>query len=178
VIGFLSFHHEVLGVYQARYLPTLAPGAMAHPVPAYRPAIDNSPDVLTFSQALEDWHSSVHRNSKKYTVDFADPTKNIYMPRFWQFHKSSTRNSRPGSPTTARSTTRSTTPSHERSEAALYLGGDGCRGFVDGAAGARERQPVGSRQSEIKGSSYASPACPPSRERRPLAGSTSPLPAS
>ena len=86
-IGFLSFHHEALAVYQGKYAKTLAPGAMAHTLPAYRSVIDNATDVLTFSQALEDWHNSVHRNAKKYGADFADPMKNIYMPRFWQFHK-------------------------------------------------------------------------------------------
>lgn len=86
-IGFLSFHHEVLEVYQNRYATSLSSGAMAHPVPAYRAALDLAADAVTFSNALEDWHNSVHRNTKKYGVDFADPTKNIYMPRFWQFHK-------------------------------------------------------------------------------------------
>ena len=85
--GFLSFHHEVLAVYQARFAPSLAPGTMAHTSPPFRPAIDNAPDAATFSNMLEDWHNSVHRNTTKYGANFADPAKNIYMPRFWQFHK-------------------------------------------------------------------------------------------
>src|SRR5947207_5852049 len=86
-IGFLAFHHEVLTVYQGRYATSLTPGTMANPLPAYRAAIDSAVDAVSFSHAIEDWHNSVHRNVAKYGVDFSDPTKNIYMPRFWQLHK-------------------------------------------------------------------------------------------
>jgi hypothetical protein len=86
-IGFLSFHHEVLTVYQAHYAKTLTPGTMAHPSPPYRASIDRQSSIEFFAAAIEDWHNSVHRNTRKYGPDFADPMKNIYMRRFWQFHK-------------------------------------------------------------------------------------------
>ena len=85
-IGFLSFHHEVLSVYVARFKPGLVPGPMGQPLPPYRPAIDNAPDARRFSSDVEGWHNLVHRNVAKYGADFADPKKNIYLPRFWQFH--------------------------------------------------------------------------------------------
>ena len=86
-IGFLSFHHEVLSVYQARFAAGLVPGPMANTVPSFRPVIMTATKAETFSHSLEDWHNSVHRNTKKYGADFSDPVKNIRMLRFWQFHK-------------------------------------------------------------------------------------------
>jgi hypothetical protein len=85
-IGFLSFHREVIGVYRARYVPSLASASMAHAAPPYRTLIDNITDPAQFSVAIEGWHNGVHRN-KKYGVNFADPTKNIYMARFWELHE-------------------------------------------------------------------------------------------
>ena len=86
-VGFLSFHREVISVYIAKFKPGLAPGPMAHASPPYRAVIDNAPDVFQFSNAIEGWHGRVHNNAKKYGPDFAAPKKNIFMPRFWQFHK-------------------------------------------------------------------------------------------
>ena len=86
-IGFLSFHREVLSVYVDKFKPGLVPGSMAHTSPPYRPLIDTAPDAPHFSSDIEGWHNMVHRNAKKYGADFADPKKNIYMKRFWQFHK-------------------------------------------------------------------------------------------
>jgi hypothetical protein len=86
-IGFLSFHHEVLSVYVAKFKPSLAPGPMGHTSPPYRPLIDTAPDAPHFSSDIEGWHNMVHRNVQKYGAAFADPKKNIYLPRFWQFHK-------------------------------------------------------------------------------------------
>ncbi len=83
-IGFLSFHHEVVTVYVNKYAPQLAPGPMANPNPPYPAWIDSLTETVQFSNSLEGWHNTVHR-----TIGgaFADPTKNIYMKRFWQFHK-------------------------------------------------------------------------------------------
>ena len=86
-IGFLSFHHEVLSVYVSKFKPALAPGTMAHTSPPYNPAINNATDAAQFSSSIEGWHNLVHRNVQKYGADFVDAKKNIYMPRFWQFHK-------------------------------------------------------------------------------------------
>src|SRR5713226_5604758 len=86
-IGFLSFHHEVVSVYVSKFAPGLAPGPMAKTSPPYRPHIDGAPDAVQFSIAIEGWHNLVHRNVKKYGTAFGDPKKNIYLPRFWQFHK-------------------------------------------------------------------------------------------
>jgi hypothetical protein len=85
-IGFLSFHHEVVSVYTARFKPGLSPGPMAHTSPPYKTQINAAPDVSSFSSDIEGWHNLVHRNTAKYGADFADPQKNIYMLRFWQFH--------------------------------------------------------------------------------------------
>ena len=86
-IGFLSFHHEVVDVYVAKFKPGLAPGPMAHTSPPYKTSIDQAPDAAHFSTEIEGWHNHVHRNIQKYGAAFADPRKNIYMLRFWQFHK-------------------------------------------------------------------------------------------
>ena len=76
----------MLSVYVAKFKPGLSPGPMAHTSPPYRPVIGTAPDAPHFSSDIEGWHNMVHRNTAKYGVDFADPKKNIYMPRFWQFH--------------------------------------------------------------------------------------------
>jgi hypothetical protein len=86
-IGFLSFHHEVLSVYVAKFAPKLRPGPMAKTSPPYRQRIDGAHDAPQFSSEIEGWHNLVHRNVKKYGAAFADPKKNIYLTRFWQFHK-------------------------------------------------------------------------------------------
>ncbi|MBI3416220.1 MAG: hypothetical protein HY043_13070 [Verrucomicrobia bacterium] len=86
-IGFLSFHHEVISVYIAKFKPGLAPGPMAKTSPPYKKVTDLAPDAQQFSNTIEGWHGRVHNNAAKYGPDFADPKKNIYMPRFWQFHK-------------------------------------------------------------------------------------------
>ncbi len=86
-IGFLSFHHEVVSVYVAKFAPGLVPGPMAKTSPPYRLRIDGANDAAQFSSEIEGWHNLVHRNTKKYGGAFADPKKNIYLLRFWQFHK-------------------------------------------------------------------------------------------
>jgi hypothetical protein len=85
--GFLSFHHEVLTVYISKFDTTLTAGPMANTSPPYRPVIDSISKSVQFSNALEGWHNLVHRNTRKYGRNFSDPKKNIYMKRFWQFHK-------------------------------------------------------------------------------------------
>lgn len=86
-IGFLSFHHEVLTVYISKFDTSLTAGPMANTSPPYRPVIDSILKSVEFSNALEGWHNLVHRNTRKYGRNFSDPKKNIYMERFWQFHK-------------------------------------------------------------------------------------------
>jgi hypothetical protein len=86
-IGFLSFHHEVLTVYISKFDTSLTAGPMANTSPPYRPVIDSISKSVQFSNALEGWHNLVHRNTRKYGRNFSDPKKNIYMKRFWQFHK-------------------------------------------------------------------------------------------
>ena len=86
-IGFLSFHHEVLAVYISRFDISLTAGPMASTSPPYRPIIDSILKSVEFSNAIEGWHNLVHRNTRKYGQNFSDPKKNIYMIRFWQFHK-------------------------------------------------------------------------------------------
>lgn len=86
-IGFLSFHHEVLAVYESKFKPGLSPGPMAKTSPPYDTSIDNVHDAAHFSSDLEGWHNLVHRNTTKYGVNFSNPTKNIYMAKFWEFHK-------------------------------------------------------------------------------------------
>lgn len=86
-IGFLSFHHEVVAVYTTKYKADLSPGPMAKTSPPYKHKIDNALEATSFSSEIEGWHNLVHRNIKKYGANFANPTKNIYMDRFWQFHK-------------------------------------------------------------------------------------------
>jgi len=83
-IGFLSFHHEVVTVYVARFDPSITP--LTNPAPSYRQTIDKNTDPLMFSHALEGWHNLVHRNPK-YGPNFGNPRKNIKMKIFWQFHK-------------------------------------------------------------------------------------------
>jgi hypothetical protein len=85
-VGFLSFHHEVISVYMNKFDQNLTAGSMAKPSPPYRKLIDSNSDPLQFSHALEGWHGLVHMNPK-YGPNFGNPTKNIYMPRFWNFHK-------------------------------------------------------------------------------------------
>jgi hypothetical protein len=85
-IGFLSFHHEVIAVYIQKFKPKLASGPMAHTSPPYKAKINSAPNSAQFSSEIEGWHNLVHRNVQKYGVDFANPKKNIYMLRFWQFH--------------------------------------------------------------------------------------------
>jgi hypothetical protein len=85
-IGFLSFHHEVIRIYIGKFNQNLTAGSMAKPSPPYRKLIDSISDSLEFSHALEGWHGLVHMNPK-YGPNFGNPTKNIYMPRFWNFHK-------------------------------------------------------------------------------------------
>ncbi len=86
-IGFLSFHHEVISVYRAKFAPGLTPGTMATTSPPYRPLVDSLTDPGQFSHGIEGWHGLVHLNAKKYGVAFGDPNKNIYMKRFWEFHE-------------------------------------------------------------------------------------------
>lgn len=86
-VGFLSFHHEVI---QAHTTVLTRNGVsvqkpMRNPKPHYRKHIDSLTDPESFSQAIEDWHNSVHMNPI-YPMDFMDPAKNIYMDLFWQFH--------------------------------------------------------------------------------------------
>jgi len=86
-IGFLSFHHEVVEAYVALLRKHHEPvqKAMRKPKPPYRKHIDTLTDPESFSNALEDWHNSVHMNPI-YPPDFMDPAKNVYMNLFWKFH--------------------------------------------------------------------------------------------
>lgn len=69
-IGFLSFHHEVLHVYMDKFDNSLNDDTMAHPSPAYRKFLDTITDVNQFSLSIEDWHNSVHRNTKNMEKHF------------------------------------------------------------------------------------------------------------
>lgn len=89
-IGFLSFHREIIFYYrrvlrkQGQRLPrafTLAQLSRMHP---YDRWIDDLDNERIFSQAIENWHNSVHRNH--HDPDFMDPRKNIYLNDFWKLH--------------------------------------------------------------------------------------------
>ncbi len=86
-IGVLSFHHEVILAHADLLTRNGEPvqGEMRRPRPPYRGSIDVQPDAESFSNAIEDWHNSVHMNPI-YPEDFMDPAVNIYMDIFWQFH--------------------------------------------------------------------------------------------
>lgn len=89
-VGFLSFHREIIFYYrrvlrkQGQKLPrayTLAQLSVLHP---YERWIDELDNERIFSQAIENWHNSVHRNH--HDPDFMDPKKNIYLNDFWKLH--------------------------------------------------------------------------------------------
>jgi hypothetical protein len=89
-IGFLSFHREVIFYYrhvlrkQGQKLPspfTLKQLLGIHP---YERWIDASDTPRIFSQAIENWHNTVHRSH--HNPDFMDPRKNIYLVDFWRLH--------------------------------------------------------------------------------------------
>lgn len=89
-IGFLSFHREIIFYYrrvlrrQRQKLPrafTLAQLSVMHPYESWIDELDNE---RIFSQAIENWHNSVHRNH--HNPDFMDPKKNIYLTDFWKLH--------------------------------------------------------------------------------------------
>ncbi len=86
-IGFLSFHHEVILAHRDILTKNGEPvqGEMRRPRPPYRASIDAMTDPESFSNAIEDWHNSVHMNPI-YPDDFMDPAVNIYLDIFWQFH--------------------------------------------------------------------------------------------
>jgi hypothetical protein len=102
-IGFLCFHHEALNIRNEvikrnggtppqpwRGLND-PPGMPAGPDPPYPgrqrlPPLNSITDPATFSISLEDWHNEVHNNTREYGKNFADPSKNIFMPLFWCWH--------------------------------------------------------------------------------------------
>ncbi len=47
--------------------------------------IDGLNNPESFSNAIEDWHNSLHRDHPD--PKFTDPKKNIYMPDFWKLHQ-------------------------------------------------------------------------------------------
>lgn len=90
LIGFLSFHREIIHYYrivirkQGQRLPrafTLRQLSTMHP---YERWIDDLDNPRIFSQAIENWHNSLHRNH--HDPDFMDPRKNIYQADFWKLH--------------------------------------------------------------------------------------------
>lgn len=88
-VGFLSFHRELIKYYKAclkkngKKIPAAAKSKDLH-VP-YQTWIDRMSTAEEFSQAIENWHNSVHRSHSD--PDFMDPRKNIHIPFFWSFHQ-------------------------------------------------------------------------------------------
>jgi len=85
-IGFLSFHREIIGHYkkvlrkEGKKLPKpFGKSQLMHP---YHDWIDGLNNPESFSNAIEDWHNSLHRDHPD--PKFMDPKKNIYMPDFWK----------------------------------------------------------------------------------------------
>lgn len=88
-VGFLSFHRELIKYYKAclkkngKKIPPAARAKSLH-VP-YQSWIDGMSVAEEFSQAIENWHNSLHRLHSD--LDFLDPRINIHMPFFWSFHQ-------------------------------------------------------------------------------------------
>lgn len=89
-IGFLTFHKEVILACR-RSLASVAagdffPAPLANMTPAYDTAqLDSINDLNFFSRQIQAWHNDVHR-SPQFPPGFMDPTRNIFMRPFWQFH--------------------------------------------------------------------------------------------
>lgn len=88
-VGFLSFHRELIKYYKAclkrngKKIPKAARAKSLH-VP-YQTWIDELSSAEVFSQAIENWHNSVHRLHTD--PDFMDPRINIHISFFWSFHQ-------------------------------------------------------------------------------------------
>lgn len=89
-IGFLSFHREIIFYYRrvlrkhGQKLPRAFTLGQLSAMHAYESWIDGLDNERIFSQAIENWHNSVHRNH--HDPDFMDPKKNIYLTDFWKLH--------------------------------------------------------------------------------------------
>ncbi len=88
LIGFLSFHREIIAYYrrvarrEGRRQRPFTKRELMHPFHAW---IDGLGVAESFSEAIEDWHNFLHRDHSD--PDFMDPKKNIYMPDFWRLHQ-------------------------------------------------------------------------------------------
>jgi hypothetical protein len=108
-IGFLCFHHEMVGAHNtciennggttppawrgkndppglpeiAQVAPGMIQGCPSQTTPD---SILQNTDPVQFSNNLEHWHDCVHMNPA-YPADFMDPRMNVYMYMFWCWHR-------------------------------------------------------------------------------------------